>query len=268
MQWFYGLDSHKTFAEKNNLNIGVVDVSEWQRSMSVGVVNHLKNMYPKTKSFLIPNPIFDEMIREVEKTPVQKKKGKFIFHATWPTGGDVAMQAVRELNVPNKEFHAFDYFITVHGHTEPYFHNHQSVDRKTLFTHLAESEYFIYPLYTIHKVLRKDTFACTVAEALAFNTIVLTYPLGALPTVFKDMCVWLDAPPGADLELLQKADLARDEEGLFKYTKNIVDKINFLESNPDIKEKYKNVGRQYILENFNLNRIGKMWENCLEELTQ
>jgi len=268
MQWVYGIDAHMAYARKHNLTLGMVNVSTWQASVSQNVINHVKANYEKTKQFLISNPIFDEMIREVEQEPIQKKKGKFIFHATWPTGGDVAMQAVRELDMPEKQFHAFDYFITVHGHTEPYFHNHQAVDRKTLYKHLAESEYFIYPLHTIHKVLRKDTFACTVAEALAFNTIVLTYPLGALPTVFGDKCVWLDAPPGADLDELQRADLARDEEGKFKYTKNIVDKINYLEANPEIKEKYRSGGRQYVLENFNLNKIGKMWEDCLEELTK
>jgi glycosyltransferase involved in cell wall biosynthesis len=214
----------------------------------------------------IPNPIFDEIINEVKSENLKKKKGKFIFHATWPTGGNVALDAVRQLDIEGKEFHALDYFISVDNHQDSFFHNHKSCDRKTVFKHLAESEYFIYPLYTIHKILRKDTFALTVAEAIAMDTIVITYPLGALPENYKDYCVWLDAPPGANLEELQMADLARDEEGLFLHTKNIVDKINYLESNPEIKEQYRNKGKEYILENFNLNTVGKIWDDFITKL--
>ena len=157
--------------------------------------------------------------------------------------------------------------MVIHGHEDSFFYNHQGVDKKTLFTHLAESEYFIYPLYTPYKDVHKDTFACTVAEALALGVIVVTYPLGALPEIYKDYCVWLDAPPGADLDLMQVEKLSKDEENLFNYTENIVDKINYLENNPEIKEQYKNKGKEYILDNFNINKIGKMWEDYINELT-
>lgn len=266
MQWIYGIDELINFAESNNLSVGVVNVSDWQKRISQGVVDHLKNRHQRTIQMTIPNPVFDEILNEVKLENIQKKKGKFIFHATWPTGGNVALDAVRQLDIEGKEFHALDYFISVDNHTDDFFHNHKSCDRKTVFQHLAESEYFIYPLYTIHKILRKDTFALTVAEAIAMDTIVITYPLGALPENYKDYCVWLDAPPGANLDELQKADLARDEEGLFLYTKNIVDKINYLESNPEIKERYRSEGKKYILENFNLNTVGKIWDNFIAEL--
>jgi hypothetical protein len=266
MQWIYGVDELIKFAEKHNLSIGVVNVSDWQKRISQGTVDNLKNRHQRTFQMTIPNPIFDEIINEVKSENLKKKKGKFIFHATWPTGGNVALDAVRQLDIEGKEFHALDYFISVDNHQDSFFHNHKSCDRKTVFKHLAESEYFIYPLYTIHKILRKDTFALTVAEAIAMDTIVITYPLGALPENYKDYCVWLDAPPGANLEELQMADLARDEEGLFLYTKNIVDKINYLESNPEIKEQYRNKGKEYILENFNLNTVGKIWDDFITKL--
>lgn len=266
MQWIYGLNEMIDFARTNNLSIGVVNVSNWQKEISQNVVNHIKNTYNRTIQRTIHNPVFDEIINEVKAENIEKKKGKFIFHATWPTGGNVALDAVRKLDMPGKEFHALDYFISVDNHIDDFFHNHSSCDRKTVFRHLAESEYFIYPLYTIHKILRKDTFALTVAEAIAFDTIVLTYPLGGLPENYKDYCVWLDAPPGANLEELQRADMARDEDGLFTYTQNIVDKINFLEANPEIKAQYKNAGKNYIMESFNLDKIGNDWDNFINEL--
>jgi len=266
MQWIYGYDEIMNYVEQNNLSLGMVNVSNWQKDISQGTVNAFIQRHKRTKQVLIPNPVFDEIINEVKSENIEKKKGKFIFHATWPTGGNVALQAVRDLDIEGKEFHALDYFISVDHQPESWFYNHSSSDRKTVFKHLAESEYFIYPLYTIHKVIRKDTFALTVAEALALGTIVLTYPLGALPENYKDYCVWLDAPPGVDLAEAQKADLARDEEGLFTQTQHIVDKIKYLEANPEIKERYKNAGKQYILDNFNLQKVGKIWDSFLQDL--
>ena len=266
MQWVFGLDEMVAYSAKHNLSIGIVNVSKWQKEISRGVTETIMRRHPRTVNALIPNPIFDEIINEVAAENLQKKKGKFIFHATWVTGGEVALAAVQQLDMPTKEFHALDYFISVDHHPEPWFHNHKSCDRQTVFRHLAEAEYFIYPLYTIHKIIRKDTFALTVAEAVASGTIVLSYPLGALPEVFGDLVVWLDAPPGADLAALQAADMARDEAGLFKHTQNIVDKINWLEANPAIKEKYRTAGKQYIMDSFNLEKVGKIWDKLLVDL--
>ena len=266
MQWMFGLDEILKFASKNNLSIGIVNISDWQRGWSQGVIDTIKNRHSRTKQILIPNPIFDEIINEVKEENLTKKDGKFIFHATWPTGGNVALDVVRQLDIENKEFHALDYFISVDNHVDEFFHNHKSCDRKTLFRHLSESDYFIYPLYTIHKTIRKDTFACTVAEALALGVIVVTYPLGALPENYKDYCVWLDAPEGVDMDKIQEENLARDEDGLFTQTKHIVDKINYLENNPEIKEHYRNAGKQYIMDTFNLDKIGKIWDGFIDEL--
>lgn len=268
MQWMYGLDPILNFATKHNLSIGVINVSNWQKECSQGIVNHIKTRHPRTLQALIPNPILDELVREVQSENRPKKKGKFIFHATWPTGGNTALKAVRELDLPGKEFHALDYFLTVDNHTDDFFYNHKGSDRKTVFEHLAESEYFIYPLPTIHKTVRKDTFACTVAEAIAFGVIVLTYPLGALPENFKDFCIWLEAPPGVDMEEAQRVDLIQDPDGKFLYTQNIVDKINYLEANPEVKQYYQNVGKQYILENHSVNKIGAIWDTFLEDLSK
>ncbi len=268
MQWIYGVDELLAYATKNNLSIGIVNVSNWQKQTSMGTVNNVSSRHKRTVQALIPNPVFDEIINEVALENIPKKKGKFIFHATWVTGGEVALTAVKELNLPEKEFHALDYFISVDHHPEPWFHNHKSNDRRTVFRHLAESEYFIYPLYTIHKTIRKDTFALTVAEAIAHGVIVLTYPLGALPETYGDLCVWLPPPPGVDMAAAQRADLTRDESGLFKQTKHIVEKIEWLEANPDIKEKYRTLGKKYIMDNYNLDRVGKMWDDLLLQLSK
>jgi len=266
MQWVYGIDEMMKYAAKHNLALGYVNISNWEREMTLGPISHAQSKYAKVKTGLIPNPVMDDIIKEVLATNPVKKSHKFVFHALWARGGNVAMEAVRQLEYPDSEFHAFDYLMCIHGHPEPWFHLHNGVDKRTLFTHIAESDYFIYPLYTPYQDVHKDTFSCAVAEAVALGAIVITYPLGALPENFDGYCAWLDWPPNTDPAKMQTEQLTKDLEGKFNYTANIVEKIRHLEANPVIKEQYRAVGKNYVLENFNANKIGNMWETYINEL--
>jgi glycosyltransferase involved in cell wall biosynthesis len=267
MQWIYGIGELLSFVKKNNLSLGFVHISEWEKQMNNNLVLHtINNNDINIKSTIIPNPIMDEIINETINSEPIRNPHKFIFHASWARGGDVAINAVRELEIEDKEFHAFDYLITIADNKDNFFHRHQGVDKKTLFKHLAESEYFIYPLYTPYQDVHKDTFSCVVAEAIALGAIVVTYPLGALPENFDGFCQWLDFPEGVDYEKMQNESLTKDLDGKFKITSNIVDKINFLEQNPHIKEEVRKKGTNYILSNFNTDKVGKMWDNLIESL--
>lgn len=266
MQWVYGIEEIIRYASKHNLKLGFVNISQWERKMNEGVVENAKLRYPGAKSFLIPNPIMDDIIEEVLANKPTRKPHKVIFHAAWARGGNVALQAVRELDWADKEFHAFDYLMATHDHKDTFFNRHNGVDKITLFTHIAESEYFIYPLYTPYKDVHKDTFSCVVAEAIALGAVPITYPLGALPENFDGYCAWLDFPPGTDPDKIQQEALTKDEQGQFNYTKNIVEKINYLESNPQIKEKIRNEGKEYILSRFNAKKVGQMWETFINDL--
>jgi glycosyltransferase involved in cell wall biosynthesis len=266
MQWIYGIEEVLNYVNSNNLALGFVNISEWERNMNQGVLNSVKTRFPSVKNTLIPNPVMDDIIEEVLSLNLQKKKHKVVFHAAWARGGNVAIEAVRKLGWEDVEFHAFDYLMATHAHNDSFFNMHNGVDKKTLFTHIAESEYFIYPLYTPYQDVHKDTFSCVVAESIALGAIPVTYPLGALPENFQDYCAWLEPPPGADLEKMQKESLSKDLEGIFKYNDNIVNKINYLESNPKIKEDLIKTGKQYILDKFNANRIGNMWQSFINEI--
>jgi glycosyltransferase involved in cell wall biosynthesis len=90
--------------------------------------------------------------------------------------------------------------MCTHAHQDTFFNKHNGVDKKTLFTHLAESTYFVYPLYTPYKDVHMDTFSCVVAEAIALGCTVLTYPLGALPENFDGYVHWLPQPEGPTFE--------------------------------------------------------------------
>jgi len=266
MQWIYGIDELIKFCTDNSLKLGFVNISEWEKEMNSGTVNNAVNRYPETKTTLIPNPIMDDMINEVLSENPQRKPHKFVFHASWPRGGNVSIDAVRQLPWDDKEFHAFDYLMVTHQHPDEFFHKHNGVDKKTLFTHIAESEYFVYPLYTPYQDVHKDTFSCVVAEAIALGAIVLTYPLGALPENFDGYCQWLNFPEGTEPEKMQAESLSKDLEGKFQCTDNIIQKINYLEENPQIKEEIRQKGKDYILNRFNASTVGNMWVDFINDL--
>jgi glycosyltransferase involved in cell wall biosynthesis len=252
MQWIYGIEELITYVKENDLSLGFVHISEWEKNMTKNIVESVKTRFSsnnietqsKILSTTIPNPIFDEMINEVLENKPERKQHKFIFHAAWARGGNVAVDAVRKLNFDDSEFHAFDYLLATHNHQDKFFNLHNGVDKKTLFTNLAESDYFIYPLYTPYQDVHKDTFSCVAAEAIALGAIVVTYPLGALPENFDGFCQWLDFPDGVDPKKMQEEALSKDLEGKFKITDNIVSKI--------IK--------------FNVNKVGGMWTDFINNL--
>lgn len=266
MQWIYGINHIEKYVKKNNLSLGIVNISSWQKNMVHDVIAYLKNNNDKFIEVTIPNPIMDDLILETKAKKINKKKHKFIFHASWARGGNVSYRAVKNLPYEDKEFHAFDYLMTIHKYEDSFFHIHNGVDKSTLFHHIAESEYFIYPLYTMHQDVHKDTFACVVAEALALDTIVVTYPLGALTEYFGDYCVFLNMPKDTDRNIMQSEALSKDIDGKFNVTDNIEEKIKYLENNPLIKDTIRLNCSRYILDTFNVDNVGKKWDSLLNML--
>jgi hypothetical protein len=266
MQWIYGIDHMMSYCRTNNLKLAFVNISNWERSMNQGVIDHVAREFSGTIQTLIPNPILDDEINKVLELNLPKKPHKVVFHASWARGGNVAMQAVREMNWPDAEFHAFDYLMTIHQHPEAYFCNHNGVDKQTLFRHIAEAEYFIYPLYTPYQDVHKDTFSCVVAEAIALGAIPVTYPLGALRENFNGYCAWLDFPPDTNRLQMQSEPLSKDLTGKFTCTDNIVRKIQELESDPTLKADLRRYGKNTMISNFNVVKVGTQWEALINSL--
>jgi glycosyltransferase involved in cell wall biosynthesis len=266
MQWIYGIGEMVEYTKTNNLKLGFVHISEWEKRMNKSLIDHIASENPEIETTLIPNPIMDDMINEVLNLNLARKPHKFIFHASWARGGNVAFDAINQLDLPDKEFHAFDYLMTIHDYKESFFYRHDGVDKLTLFKHLAESEYFIYPLYTPYQDVHKDTFSCVVAEAIALGCTVVTYPLGALPENFNNYCVWLPSPEGVDIDKMQGDALSKDLDGKFKCTDNIINTINYLEENPQIKENIHQHGKNYILNKFNTSIVGNMWVDFINKI--
>jgi hypothetical protein len=266
MQWIYGVGEIHTYANKHNLAVGIVHISEWERRMN----GPAENAHPLAIETLIPNPQPDDVIQQVLAENITRKPHKFVFHAAWPRGGNVAIDVVRRLPYADKEFHAFDYLMVIHGHEDPFFIAHNGVDKLTLYRHLAEAEYFVYPLYTPYEDVHKDTFSCVVADAIALGCTPVTYPLGALPENFDGYCQWVEFPTGADPEVMQAESLSKDLDGKFKSEEaitNLVNAVTYLEHNPALKNKVKAEGAQFIIDKLGAAKIGGMWDSFLQQLT-
>ena len=273
MQWVYSIGEMQTYCKENNLKFGLVHISNWEKNKNFGVLEGFKAQLGADKVFdtLIPNPVMDDVMKEVLAEGRAKKPNKFIFHAGWARGGNVALAAVRELmgedtKYQDAEFHAYDYLMCTHDHLDPFFHRHNGQDKKTVFTNLQESEYFLYPLYTPYKDVHADTFSCVVAEAIAMGTIVITYPLAALPENFDGMVHWLPFPAEVDKEKVLNSHLYKDEEGYFNRAEPVKEAIKYLEAHPEEKEKLRAAGKNIIFEKYSVDVIGKQWVNFLNEM--
>jgi hypothetical protein len=65
---------------------------------------------------------------------------------------------------------------------------------------------------------------------------------------------------------MQSEPLSKDLEGKFTCTHNIVDKIKYLEANPQVKEEIRAKGKDYILGRFNAAKVGNMWKDFIDDL--
>ena len=262
MQWFYGVNEFIAAANKWNLPLGIVNISKWEKDMNFNHYKHLiRNVKTDVHWATIGNPVQDDVITEVHNKGIKKKKGKFVFHAAWARGGNVAIDAVRKLDIPDKEFHAFDYLMATHAHSDEFFNLHNGVDKTTLFNHLAEAEYFLYPLYTPYEDVHKDTFSCVVAEAIALGVVPITYPLGALPELFSGYCGWIPEPLDINFLDMNAEPLSKDFDGKFNDSGLVVDTYNSLEQSEDLKRHNQAKGYKYIIDNFRVEVIGEKWIN-------
>jgi len=137
------------------------------------------------ESHVIPNPLMtDTFVAEESKIPKS-----VVWHTSWERGGEVAARAFQKAFGDEGQFTVMDYF-TPSGKG--------SVDRATVYRHLAEAEYFVYPLVLPSGQVTKDTFACCVAEALAHGVIVITWRVASMPELYGDDTVqWIPTPDRA-----------------------------------------------------------------------
>lgn len=259
--YIYGFDNVRSFAAKNNARIGVVHLSEWCKNLNATLVSALA---ANVAAAVIPNPLMCEIKEFASACSSARKQHQVVFHAHWSRGGQLAFYAYKAMNWHDGRFICCDYTGSIQN--ESGITSIQPVDKQRLLQLLAESDYFIYP-QTRHfdGEVHKDTFACVIAEALLMGCITLAYPVSSLTELYQDCVVWLDFPEHvADLHHIINAPLSKDMA--MTDISKIVDKLNFLEMNPDLKNNIRQKGMQWVQDRYNINRIGSMWANFLKSL--
>lgn len=256
LAWMYSIREMEDYARSNNIQLGVVHISDWEKSFNEPTVIDMSLRLGRAiKTAVIPNAIVTDVAKEIIAQNISKIRHKTIFHGQWSRGGPTALQIVKELGWdPDKDFFSLDYLRS---------DSRGRADKRTLFTILASCEYFIFPSFTHGRLVYKDTFSCAVAEALAMGAIVLAYPLGALPQYYDDYCVWVDYPDGINLEKFNTEKVS--EEPKFGQTEKFVKKVQEIEANPELKSQLLYRGSKYILDSFNPDIVGSKWEAYLTQ---
>jgi glycosyltransferase involved in cell wall biosynthesis len=266
MQWLYGIGNIKKFVTDNKLKLGVISISHWEKQMNLGAIQSFTQEIPNFLTEIIPNPVTDDIIKKVKELNIPKKPGKFVFHAAWARGGEIAYKLIKNLEIKDKELHAFDYLMVAPNYNDPMLISHAGVDKFTVFKHLAECEYYLYPLYTPYQDVHKDTFGCVIAEAIALGVTPITYPLGALPEYFSDFCKWVDVPQPFNVLEMQNEPLTKDYQGIFNTDDYLRKGLNSLYTEPSLKSYVQEKGYDYILSNFSIDIIGQKWVEFINKL--
>lgn len=252
MAWVYCINEMIDFCNEHNLKMGFVNVSKWAQGQNEWNINLGIQKIENTINTIIPNPIMTELIDEIiNENKIERKDKSSIFHAQFGRGGDVADRTLKELGW--EEMFRFDYINPANG-----------TDKTILFKKLLETDYFIFPLYHPNGCVYKDTFSCSVAEAIAAGVIVVTYPLGAIPEYFSDGCVFLSFPHGTDMEKMMTEKVTCNAEYM-DYTENIKDKLIEIENTPGLKEEIRKKSINTIKERFSISIVGKMWEDLINQ---
>jgi len=251
MAWVYCINEMIDFCNERNVKMGFVNISTWaegQNEWSIKVgIEKIENTIVR----IIPNPIMTDLMDEISNRGIERKMRSSIFHAQYGRGGDVAERTVNELEW--EPMYKFDYINPSNG-----------TDKETLFSKLLETDYFIFPLYHPNGCVYKDTFSCSVAEAIAAGVIVITYALGAVPEYFSDGCVFLNFPHGTDMEKMMTEKVTCDAHYM-DYTGNVKDKLLEVEHTPGLKEEIRNRAKNTIKDRFSISVVGKMWEDLINE---
>jgi glycosyltransferase involved in cell wall biosynthesis len=205
-------------------------------------------LFGKNNTWTIGNAISESFKRDVN---TQNTKGNWIFHAVFERGGHVALRVFNEvkkmLPLVAQKFHLLSYYTPDYENHKDIYNkdmiNHTSLSKNEVANLLQNVEYFIYPLVLPNGCVHHDTFGTVMLEALASGVLVLTWDVACIPGFYGDNVVRLPVPEYVKAEYNPLARFA--QHNFFNSQEAIeifVDKIKYLENNPEEKEKQRTKG--------------------------
>lgn len=249
--------------------------SQWTRQAYL--FHELQNKRVPRKDLVyevcIPNPLmpevcFSETMRSEEQFAramwAKEASVSMVYLACWERGGEVAERAYLRLLSEMGGRHKVTFSVLDYNRDAP---RGRICDKSGVRDALERASYFVYPLVLPSGNVHKDTFACCVAEALANGVIVLTWPVAALPELYKDVVQFLPLPRGAKMEETQSAEFYYTDSSLLseEAVDIIVDAILFFESHPKYREEVREKGMGFAQQAFSLEKVvGPQWAAALD----
>lgn len=229
--------------------------------ISVGPSEFSLKYVPNGEGKVIPHGIEESM---VVQSSSDRRRGHWVFHTSFSRGGDVCAKVFSSVKkiLPEaaQRLDFMSYYIPDAAETYGAdCHFNASVDKKTLFSILSCSDYFVYPLVDAKTgSVHHDTYACCVLEALACGMIVVSWDVACMREVYGDNVVLVPPIPYPkyDAQDTHPAPnpLMAGEQGVRKLTQVILD----IESQPDVKESLRRKGKEWALRQTYDNAFNKL----------
>lgn len=233
----------------------------------VGVSDYVKLYYSKYgyPYKTIYNAINDEIFTD-NNLNYESKKGNYVFFASYERGGEMCLKIFNKLANINSNIKLY---ITSYEPKDIYKISQKnseniiklsSLSKKEIKSLLDKCDYFIYPLVNnLTGSVHHDTFACVVLEALACGVSVVSWNVACLKNLYRDNIYLIDTPLCNRYNPLDQfghnINMLSDESiNLF------VNKINEIESSPELKIKKKIEARKWALSH--------TWKNKTQELLE
>lgn len=233
----------------------------------VGVSDYVKLYYSKYgyPYKTIYNAINDDIFTN-NTLDYESKKGNYVFFASYERGGEICLKIFNKLEntYDNIKLHISSYepkdIDKISKNTSENIIKYSSLSKRDIKSLLDKCDYFIYPLVNnLNGSVHHDTFACVVLEALACGVSVVTWNVACLQNLYGDNIYLINPPSFHTYNPLDQFGyninmLSEDSINLF------VNKINEIESSPELKLTKKIEARKWALSH--------TWKNKTQELLE
>jgi glycosyltransferase involved in cell wall biosynthesis len=215
----------------------------------------------------IGNAIGTHFLQEVQ-TP-QQKKGRWVFHASYERGGDIANLVFHLVQKTKpevaKSLHYASYDTVDHNKSNDQndVHFHGSLGKRDIASLLSSADYFVYPLVLPSGLVHHDTYGSVMLEALASGAIVVTWNIACIPSVYHDYVIGIT--PTWDDSMYDPFSIfgtVNHYMNSYHAIETMANTILEIEKHPDYKEKVRRRGMEWARKQIWENR-GKSYEQWL-----